>query len=120
MSDIKMSDVFDLPMTVGSSQGITGCIDTELGDNNLWLADFFDEDAINDVCKANDMAEAAAHAINNHDPMALRIKELEVLLLETSNTLEAIIHDPEVCNVFKCHVDLDDISRYRNALRSES
>mgnify|MGYP003647204629 CR=1 FL=1 len=64
--DIKMSDVFDLPF---QDQG-----------HNSFVTDNWDE------------TKAAIHAINNHDPMALRIKELENQNSLLEGGLKGFIH----------------------------
>ena len=63
--DIKMSDVFELPQTPTS----------------FWLASVAGDNGR----KRKRQMVALTHAINNHDQMALRIKELEVALCEISN-----------------------------------
>lgn len=62
--DIKMSDVFDLPFSVEASGMIV--------DKEAFVTA--------DICGSMSHSKAAAHAINNHDPMALRIKELEAVV----------------------------------------
>ena len=63
---MKMSDVFNLPMEIGSSKNDTGMACTELADNDFFLADFRRENSIEE---AHNMAKAAAHAINSHDKL---------------------------------------------------
>tara|TARA_R110000824_G_scaffold220201_2_gene407268 strand:- start:2778 stop:3116 length:339 start_codon:yes stop_codon:yes gene_type:complete len=59
--DIKMSDVFDLPVQSGAD----GCV------YDLHYSR---------ICTSGSNSKEIAHVINNHDPMALRIKELEEAL----------------------------------------
>ena len=59
--DIKMSDVFDLPVQSGAD----GCV------YDLHYSR---------ICTSGSNSKEITHAINNHDPMALRIKELEAAL----------------------------------------
>ena len=61
--DIKMSDVFDLPVQSGAD----GCV------YDLHYSR---------ICTSGSNSKEITHAINNHDPMALRIKELESALVE--------------------------------------
>ena len=63
--DIKMSDVFDLPVQSGAD----GCV------YDLHYSR---------ICTSGSNSKEITHAINNHDPMALRIKELEVALNKIS------------------------------------
>ena len=81
MFDIKMSEVFHLPMECASSKDYTGIQCTELADNDFFLADFRGEWSLE---KANEMAEAAAHAINNHDDLVKKVAELKKALIEVS------------------------------------
>lgn len=62
MRDIKMSDVFDLPLEANSLD-----ISNALGDV---VGDF----------SAEDEDKAAVHAINNHDKLTSRVAELEAAL----------------------------------------
>lgn len=62
MSDIKMSEVFYLPLT--NKHGVVE------DDSGMFVADL----------SSVEMDEAMCHAINNYDPMALRIKDLEFSL----------------------------------------
>lgn len=77
MSDIKMSDVFHLPMECASSKDLTGIQCTELADNDFFLADFRGENSLEE---ANEMAEAAAHAINAYDALVEQNKALRAAL----------------------------------------
>ena len=86
VGDIKMNKVFHLPMECASSKDYTGIQCTELADNDFFLADFRGEWSLE---KANEMAEAAVHAINNHDKLTSRVTELE-------GALEAIIINQEI------------------------
>jgi hypothetical protein len=55
---MKMNEVFKLPMD--------SC-DYQLGEVNYWVADFWS--MREDESSTSDMAQAAAHAINNHDQL---------------------------------------------------
>ena len=66
MSDIKMSDVFDLPVITDYSGVIF--------DNYCC--------AIGEVCGTIDQSRLVAHAINSHDKLTARNTELEALIKE--------------------------------------
>lgn len=70
---MKMSDVFSLPMEVGSSLNNVGTACTELADCDFYLADFRRENTLEE---AHSMAKAAAYAINQHDALVAMNKEL--------------------------------------------
>lgn len=78
MTDIKMSDVFELPMSTESSWG-----QKFLCDKKYRLADFCDARTYGDK-RGSVMAKAAAKAINAYDDNQERIKTLthENALLE--------------------------------------
>ena len=76
---MKMSDVFNLPMDVGSSSNDVGTACTELADKDFYLADFHRENTIEE---AHLMAKAAAYAIDHHDPLVAMNAELVEALEE--------------------------------------
>lgn len=73
---MKMSEVFNLPVTPGDMNN--GNNDTFIGDRDFWLADFRNENTLEEA-KIN--AHAAAHAINCHDEL---VEALEVLIKDIS------------------------------------
>jgi len=72
MSDIKISDVFDLPFSVEPSGVISDdhCI------------------AIGEFCGTMEQSKAAVHAINNHDKLTSRVAELEAALTKQKRALD--------------------------------
>ena len=66
MSDKMMKDVFDLPISVDQS-GVA------LDDHCIAIGEFFG---------TMEQSKAAAHAINQHDTLVDRVKELEQALGE--------------------------------------
>jgi hypothetical protein len=84
---MKMSDFFNLPMDVGSSNDVgTAC--TELADKDFYLADFHRENTIEE---AHLMAKAAAYAIDHHDPLVAMNAELVEALIEIDDYLSTDI-----------------------------
>ena len=81
--DIKMSDVFELPVQSGAD----GCV------YDLHYSR---------ICTSGSNSKEITHAINNHDPMALRIKELESALLDAKGFAELIqIMGTTDCEIYK-------------------
>ena len=74
MSDIKMSEVFDLPFSVEPSGVITDdyCIST------------------GEFTGTMEQSKAAVQAINNHDKLTSRVAELEAALLSIKNHQQAL------------------------------
>lgn len=84
---MKMREVFSLPMAVESSKNDVGIACTELADNDFYLADFRRENTLEE---AHAMANAAAHAINQHDKLVELNKELvEALELSLQSMLDS-------------------------------
>jgi len=75
MSDIKMSEVFDLPVITDYSGVIF--------DNYCC--------AIGEVCGTLKQSKYAAHAISTHDTMQARITELETALTNIKKHQETVI-----------------------------
>lgn len=71
MSDMKMSDVFELPMVCEEGDGY-------LYSNDLRYSIVFDDSDLNMMTQK----QSVAHAINNHDRMVEEIAELKGAVVE--------------------------------------
>lgn len=108
MKDVKISEVFNLPMRAENEMGRVFIAD----DDYLVFEATCDSDGIS----LDTRADTAAHAINSHDQLAEHNKILVEALKSTETTLHAILDDPEVMNVYKCHIDEDDLEEIQAAI----
>ena len=80
--DIKMSDLMYLPVHGHiTEEGNAYAFDQAVFSQSKG---HFGLDVTNSECDPKEAINAVCHAINNHDPMALRIKELEAALLKVT------------------------------------
>ena len=86
MSDIKMSDEFDLPISYDFD------FRDEYGVDHRVIQDANHKDVISDDTQlSSEQARLAVHAINTHDTMQARIVELEKALTNIKRHQEATI-----------------------------
>ena len=85
MSDIKMSGVFDLPISYDFD------FRDECGVDYRVIQDAKHKDVISDDTQLSaEQAKAAVHAINTHDAMQARIAELEKALANIKKYQETV------------------------------
>lgn len=88
MSDLKMSDVFDLPVSVDKLNLNDGYIG---GTGGMTIANF-DCEFVSTL--SHEMATNAAHAINNHDRLVEQIAQLEA---DKAELVEALTDISNMC-----------------------